>query len=96
MTNITIKDIEKLAELSRIRLTDEEKEKMLKDISSILGYVEQVQEVASAEDRTSKKEEVRNILRDDSQSHESVLHTEAILGNAPQREGQFVKVKKIL
>ncbi len=44
--NFTKDDIEKLANLSRLALTDEEKEGFAKDISGILAYVGQIQEVA--------------------------------------------------
>ena len=40
-----IKDIEKLAELAKIELTQEEKEHLLSDMESSLGYVKQIQEV---------------------------------------------------
>ena len=44
---LEIKDIEKLAKLARIELTQEEKEKLLKEVDPILGYVAQLKEVVS-------------------------------------------------
>ncbi len=35
-------------------------------------------------------------MREDAFPHESGIHTEALLNNAPEREGMFLKVKKIL
>ena len=46
-----IKDIEKLAELAKIELTDSEKEALLKDLDSILGYVKQIESVEVEEAR---------------------------------------------
>ncbi|MFA6094378.1 MAG: Asp-tRNA(Asn)/Glu-tRNA(Gln) amidotransferase subunit GatC [Candidatus Paceibacterota bacterium] len=94
---IDIKDIEKLAELSRIKLTDEEKQKFGTEIESILAYVNQIQEVAGA---TASEQpvvgEVRNVMRPDTNSNESGANTEMILAEAPAREGDLLKVKKIL
>ena len=94
---IDIKDVEKLAELSRIKLTEEEKQKFGKEIDSILAYVNQIQEVAGA---TASEQpvarEVRNVMRPDTNSNESGLNTEAILAEAPAQEGNLLKVKKIL
>ena len=43
--SLEIKDIEHLAMLSRIQITDEEKQAFLKDFSSILGYVSELSEI---------------------------------------------------
>ncbi|MFA6325106.1 MAG: Asp-tRNA(Asn)/Glu-tRNA(Gln) amidotransferase subunit GatC [Candidatus Paceibacterota bacterium] len=40
-----ITDIEKLAELAKIELTEVEKENLLQDLDGILGYVKQIEEV---------------------------------------------------
>lgn len=42
MTTLTIDDIKKLADLSKLAITEEEQEKYLKDINGILGYVGQI------------------------------------------------------
>ena|SRR5258708_7530584 len=100
-TMIEIKEIEKLAELSHIRLTDAEKVQMQKEIGSILGYIDQIKnvsgDISAATDREKQaKQKVRNVLREDIAPHESGIHTEAILADAPKREGNYLKVKKIL
>jgi aspartyl/glutamyl-tRNA(Asn/Gln) amidotransferase C subunit len=100
---VEIKDIEKLAALSRISLTDAEKAQMRTEIEAILGYVAQIQKVSgtpkTAEERAKNKEEVRNVLREDgalARMHTPGEFSEALLANAPKRDGRFVKVKKIL
>ena len=45
---ITTEDIEKLAKLSRLKLTDAEKSKYAKDMENILAYVKQIDEVTAA------------------------------------------------
>ena len=42
---ITIKDVEHVAKLARLELTEEEKEKETKQLGAILDYVQQMNEV---------------------------------------------------
>jgi aspartyl-tRNA(Asn)/glutamyl-tRNA(Gln) amidotransferase subunit C len=90
------KEIEHLAQLARIGLTDEEKENLLKDAEEILAFVDTVQEVEvdmRAEERLGTP---HNVMRDDGEPHESGIYTEKLLKAAPAREGNYIKVKKIL
>ena len=97
-------EVKKLAALARIKLAPGEEAGLSKDMESILGFVEQIREVAGIP--SVEKEIVRNVLRDDADSHESGAHTEALLAESPKRgglpgealarSGQYVKVKKIL
>jgi len=91
---ITVKDIEKLAELARLKISDEEKKHLASEIESILTYVSQIKDAASR--GTQEVSHHRNVMRLDSVYHESALFTEAILKEAPDREGDYIKVKKIL
>ncbi|MDO8482850.1 MAG: Asp-tRNA(Asn)/Glu-tRNA(Gln) amidotransferase subunit GatC [bacterium] len=93
---ITLQEIEKLANLSRIAVTSEEKEQLRKDMESILSYVEQVNAVSA--DLVLEQEELLlcNVMRSDDNPHESGIYTETLLSAAPSREGNYVKVKKIL
>ena len=58
-----IEDIEKLAELAKIDLTLPEKEALLKDLASILGYVKQVESVEVPEIKVDYDN--KNIWRED-------------------------------
>lgn len=94
---ISVKDIEKLASLARIKLPDGEKESLGGEIDSILEYVGQIQS-ASADagvDSSKNLPEHRNAFRADSDAHESGVNTEALLAEAPEREGNYLKVKDI-
>ena len=93
---LDIKDIEKLANLSRLALNAGEKESLRKDMDSILDYVAQVQKVTANLDLEKKAGILRNVMREDNHPHESGIFTEKLLSSAPQREGDYVKVKKIL
>ena len=92
---ISIKDIEKLADLARIELKPEEKETLAKEIGGILGYIDQIKSAGSKETKR-EKEPVRNVFRDDDDPHESGADTLALVAEFPRKEGNYLKVKKIL
>lgn len=92
---ISRNDIQKLAALARMKLTDQEEEKFTKEIDSILGYVATIQNVSG----TAEAEVVgknKNTLREDTHPHESGIHTQSIIHEAPRKEGDYIKVKKVL
>ncbi len=91
---IEIKDIEKLASLARIDIKDSEKESLRTEINSILTYVGQIQSASGTVEREIP--EHRNVFRNDGEPHESGIHTEAILAEAPKRKGNYLEVKKIM
>jgi len=87
--------VEKLAKLARLKLSAEEKQKFAKEIGAILEYVGQIKE-AGAEAGERKIPELRNVMRADENPHESGIHTEDLLNSAPERDGGYLKVEKIL
>jgi aspartyl-tRNA(Asn)/glutamyl-tRNA(Gln) amidotransferase subunit C len=94
---ITTADIEKLASLARIKISEEGKESMTKDIESILEYVGQVKNIKQDSVSESKNVPlVHNVMREDVVTNVSGAHTEDLLSAAPHREGNYLKVKKIL
>lgn len=95
VTMITKEDIEKLAQLSRIDISEGEIKELCGEIESILEYVSEVQDVSSAEPE-KKAGERRNILREDDNPHESGIYTEMILNEAPEQKDGYIKVKAIL
>lgn len=90
---MNIKDVENLARLARIDLSEEEKVAMLKDMDSILGYVKQIEEVEIAD--AHPEYEVRNVWREDDVLKRE-FDPELITGQFPEAERGFLKVKKIL
>ena len=91
------KDIDKLAALARIEMTDDEKGSILKDLESILGYVSEIQEVATTEAPAEERiGMLKNVMREDANPTAERTHTEEIVASAPRREGDYIKVKKIL
>ena len=92
---IEIKDVKKLAELSRIHLEEKEVEELRDSLDSILGYVEQIKQV-SADSNIEQTFPIINVLREDINPNPTGEDREKLLNSAPKREGNYVKVKKIL
>ena len=89
-------DIEKLATLARIELPESEKESLVKDMGAIIAFVDELKGAKVNLDDHTLVGVPHNVLREDANPHESGIYTEALLDNAPFREGNFVKVKNIL
>ncbi len=92
---IELKDVEHLAGLARIAISDIEKDLLRHDLEEILAYVSQVTKVV-AEVGTPGVGELRNVMREDENPHEGGIFTEALLSAAHSREGNRLLVKKIL
>ncbi len=95
MSDITTDGVLHLGQLARITIDPDQAEQLKNEIGSILAYVSTVKDIAG--DMGEKQVGARyNVLREDEVTNEPGVHTEAILNAAPERDGQFVKVKKIL
>lgn len=93
---ITVKEVENLAKLARIRLEDDEKQGLTKEIDSILNYIDQIKQATVDIDFTPIPGAVHNVYRNDDIFVISEKDREQILNEAPDREGDFVAVKKII
>jgi aspartyl-tRNA(Asn)/glutamyl-tRNA(Gln) amidotransferase subunit C len=89
-------DIERLAVLARIALTSEEAVAFAGSITSILGYVSEIKEITGEGKAEKALGAVNNVMREDTDPHDPALYTDDLLALAPGRDGQYVKVKKIL
>lgn len=89
-----IKDVEVLAELAKLELNQEEKEKILSDMEGILNYIKQIEEVEVPEIDT--KYENHNAWREDALREEMDFSPQLIRDQFPASKDGFVKVKKIL
>jgi aspartyl-tRNA(Asn)/glutamyl-tRNA(Gln) amidotransferase subunit C len=87
--------VHKVANLARLELTPDEEEKFTTQLGSILEYIEQLSELDVTDVLpTTRAIDVSNITREDKlQPYPDI---EAILRSAPEQEGEFFKVPKIL
>ena len=93
--NISIKQIEQVARLSRIILTDEEKDIFREQLTDILGYIEKLNELDTDDVQPmAYATSLRNVFREDKQ--ESSFARQEILELSPSSSNGFFKVPKIL
>jgi aspartyl-tRNA(Asn)/glutamyl-tRNA(Gln) amidotransferase subunit C len=90
-----IKDVQHLAVLARLDIPEEEQQSLLADLTSILGYIDQVRKAALPES-AGEAPAHRNICRDDEVTNTGGAYTTAMLAAAPATQDGFVKVKKVL
>jgi aspartyl-tRNA(Asn)/glutamyl-tRNA(Gln) amidotransferase subunit C len=108
---VTDKDVAYVADLANLELTEEERPRMVRDLNAILGYVDRLDELdtkdvapmAQVSDRFganagqagssrfayARREDVTEGLR-------KSFTTETALGNAPESDGTFFKVPKVI
>jgi len=95
MSKITADDVRKVAQLARLDLPDDTIATYTGQLERILDYVDQLQAVdTEGVLPTTRAVEVVNAMRED-----TVVDTDVrqdLLDQAPQREGDFFRVPKIL
>ena len=90
-------DVHKLADLTRIKLSKKEEEEFSKEFESILNYVDQIKNVdIKRQKKVEDSDPLLNVFREDVINNESGKNTEKLLSLSPDREGNHIKVKKIL
>jgi len=88
--------IEHIAKLARIELTEEEKEKFTKELSSVLDYVNQLNKVDTSKiEGISQVTGLENIIREDMEDKIRDKRYK-LLNEAPKRKGDYIQVPKIL
>ncbi|MFB6277802.1 MAG: Asp-tRNA(Asn)/Glu-tRNA(Gln) amidotransferase subunit GatC [Halothece sp.] len=87
--------VQKIAYLARLELTPEQEEEFTGQLSSILEYVEQLNELDTTDvPPTTRAIDVENITRED--ELRSYADREALLDQAPEREDDFFQVPQIM
>lgn len=96
MAKLTRDDVLKLARLARLHLSDEEVAQFQKEISNILGFVEQLQTVdLTGIEPTYQVTGLKDVMRPDVIKDYGIT-PEALLKNAPATEDGHIKVKRML
>ena len=87
--------VHKVANLARLEMTEAEAEQIATQMSSILEYFEQLSELDTNDvPPTTRAIDVSNVTRPDKLY--PYLNREAILKEAPDPDGDFFRVPKIL
>lgn len=88
-------EVQHVANLARLGLSDEEVTQLRDDLSSILGHIAVLQQIdTSAIPPTAQVNSLTNVMRDD--EVRPSLSQESVLANAPQQRDGFFEVKAVL
>jgi aspartyl-tRNA(Asn)/glutamyl-tRNA(Gln) amidotransferase subunit C len=102
---VTEKDVAYVASLGNLELTAEESTRMARDLNAILGYIDTLNELDTAKvsDKYGVDESKQGSERFAYASREDVLEGlrkslphEVALANAPESDGTFFKVPKVI
>jgi aspartyl-tRNA(Asn)/glutamyl-tRNA(Gln) amidotransferase subunit C len=86
--------VHKVANLARLKLSEAEETQFAQQLSGILDYVEQLNELdVSNVEPTTRAIDVSNVLRSD--TIKPWADREDLLDCAPDRDGEFFRVPKI-
>jgi aspartyl-tRNA(Asn)/glutamyl-tRNA(Gln) amidotransferase subunit C len=104
---VSIEEVRRVAELANLELTDEEEPRMQRDLNAILGHIAQLNELDTAgvpamsqvgellaESQNTGAEEVGANLRAD--EVRPSLDRAAVMAVAPETDGRFFKVPKVI
>src|SRR5688572_28251624 len=95
MASITRSDVEHVAHLARLHLTDEELDRMQAQLSKIIDAIDTLQQVDTSHvGPTASVIQLENVMRDD--EARPGMGREAALANAPLRDDPFLRVPTVL
>lgn len=93
--SLTRADVEKVSLLARLRLSATEMDEMTHDLGRVVGYVEQLNELATDDvEPMAHALELSNVFADD--DHRPSLDREDALANAPKRDAECYRVPAVL
>ncbi len=92
---ISRQDVEHVARLARLELSDAELERMREQLNAILGYIDKLRELDIANvEPTSHAVPLVNVMREDEVV--PCLPQDQMLANAPDRVGELFRVPRII
>src|SRR3989338_1104842 len=97
---LTDKEVRHIAQLARIKITEQEEKSLKKDLSSILGYIDKLNEVdTTGVEPLYQTTGLINSFREDEPRGEFKMDeslNEKLIGQAPHRQDRFIKVRSVL
>jgi aspartyl-tRNA(Asn)/glutamyl-tRNA(Gln) amidotransferase subunit C len=95
MAKIAKSEVEHVARLARLELTEEEKERMTAQLDSILGYIDKLNELDTSHvEPTTTVIPMVSVMRED--EARPCLKQDEALANAPDRDDAFFRVPRII
>lgn len=94
---LTKEEIQHIAKLARLDLTEAELKKYGDQLSNVLNYIDQLKEVdVKGVESTAQVTGLENVLREDKVEDWDKAEIEEALADAPEREERFIKVKRVM
>lgn len=92
---LTADDVNQIARLARLSLSENEAESFAGSLNGILDYVQKIDEVdTGGVEPTLRVARLSNVVRED--RVEPSLSTEEALSNAPDKSGEYFRVPRVL
>ncbi len=96
MTAVSITDVQKLAILSSLQISDEEAVSLRVDLEQILGYIDQLDEVnVDGIEPTYQVHPLQTVVREDVVIDYGVSQDD-LLKNAPEKSDHLIVVPKVI
>lgn len=96
MTTVSLTDVQKLATLSSLQITDDEAATLQKDLEQIIGYIDQLSEVdVEGIEPTYQVHSLESVVREDEIKDYGVSQDE-MLKNTPEKNGDLIVVPKVI
>ena len=103
MSGVTIDEVRRVAELANLELTAEEEPRMQRDLSAVLGYIAELNELDTAE--VPPMAQVGEVLGGELFLRGETLRPDIVvpsidraevMASAPETDGRFFKVPKVI
>jgi aspartyl-tRNA(Asn)/glutamyl-tRNA(Gln) amidotransferase subunit C len=95
MYPLTPKDVDHIAQLAYIKLSEEESEDMRVQLTNILGHFASLSSVdTDGVEATGHTTDSNTVLRKD--EPQPPMDQDDVLSNAPDRDGEFIRVRPVL
>ena len=100
---VTVEDVRRVAELANLELTAEEEPRMQRDLNAILGHIAQLNQLDTS--GIPAMAQVREMLGSDADATGACLRADlvrpsldraVVLAEAPESDGLFFKVPKVI
>ncbi len=94
---LSVQEVEHIADLARIELSEEEKSKYAGDLSAVLNYIDQLSEVDTSNvSGIPHAATIVNSVREDAAEDCDAETKKKIIESAPLKENGYIKVKAVL
>jgi aspartyl-tRNA(Asn)/glutamyl-tRNA(Gln) amidotransferase subunit C len=97
---LTDEELKHIAKLARIELSEAEEQRFKKDLTSVLGYIDKLSEVDTSNvEPLFQVTGLSNAFRPDEPRKDFEMSeklNELLIGQAPGKQGRFIKVKGAL